>query len=31
MELIMIEILTAVAIFPLIWDAYNMNKKGGTK
>lgn len=31
LELIILEIITALAILPLLWDVYTMRKKGGTK
>lgn len=31
LELIILELITALAILPLIWDAYNMKNKGGSK
>ena len=31
LEIIIIELVTALAILPLIWDAYTMHKKGGIK
>ena len=30
LDIIIIELVTALAILPLIWDAYNMRKKDGT-
>ena len=30
LELIILELITALAILPLIWDAFKMRKKGGT-
>lgn len=30
-DLIIWEMITALAILPLIWDVYTMRKKGGTK
>lgn len=31
LEILIIEIITALAILPLIWDAFKMRKKGGIK
>jgi hypothetical protein len=31
LEIIIIELVTALAILPLIWDVYTLRKKGGTK
>lgn len=31
LELIILELITAIAILPLIWDVFKMHKKGGIK
>ena len=31
LEIIILEIITALAILPIIWDVFKMHKKGGTK
>ena len=31
LDIIIMELITALAIFPLIWDAFKMRKKGGIK
>ena len=30
LEILILELITALAIFPIIWDAFKMRKKGGT-
>ena len=31
LEIIILELITALAILPLIWDLFKMRKKGGIK
>ena len=31
LDIIILEIITALAILPLLWDVYTMRKKGGIK